>query len=118
MTVYGLTVSSAVFRSCVGVLSSASLITPPADFVNQYNVTALAVPATIAEPSGTPADGQKLLLRIKDNGTARALTWAGIYRVIGTTLPTTTTASKITYVGCVYDSTDAKWDVVAVTTQV
>lgn len=102
----------------VGSVSSGSTITPTSDTVNQYNVTALAVPATIAAPSGTPVDGQKLIIRLKDNGTARALTWNAIYRVIGTTLPTTTVASKTTYVGCIYNSADAVWDVVSVTTQV
>lgn len=113
----GVGVFNAAIQTAVGSVSSAATITPTANASNQYNVTALAVPATFAAPSGTPADGQKLLLRIKDNGTARALTWNATYRVIGTTLPTTTVASKTTYVGCVYNSADAVWDVVAVTTQ-
>lgn len=101
----------------VGSVASGATITPTAVTVNQYNVTALAVPATIAAPSGTSVDGQKLLIRLKDNGTARALTWNAIYRVIGSTLPTTTVATKTTYVGCIYNAADAVWDVVAVTTQ-
>jgi hypothetical protein len=71
----------------------------------------------IAAPSGTPTNGQRLLIRIKDNGTARALTWNAIYRVIGVTLPTTTTANKTIYVGCIYNSADSTWDVVAETEQ-
>lgn len=94
--------------------ASGSTITPTADATDQYNVTALAVAATIAAPSGSPADGQKLLLRFKDNGTARALTWNSIYRAVGVTLPTTTVISKTVYVGCVYNAADSKWDVVAV----
>lgn len=113
----GLTLT-AYLRTAVATIASSSTITPPSNDCNQYNVTALAVPATIAAPSGTPADGQKLLLRIKDDGTARALTWNAIYRVIGTILPTTTVSTKTTYVGCVYNSADVVWDVVAVTTQV
>jgi hypothetical protein len=104
-------------RGSSSTTASGSTITPTSDTTNQYTVTALAVPATIAIPSGTPIDGQKLTLRIKDNGTARALTWntsAGGYRVIGTTLPTTTTASKVVYIGCIYNSQDSFWDVVAV----
>ena len=100
-------------------IASASTITPTTGN-NQYDVTALAVPATIAIPSGTAVDGLKLIIRIKDDGTARALTWttsAGGYRIVGTTLPTTTVAGKTTYVGCIYNSTDSFWDVVAVTTQ-
>ena len=87
-------------------IASDSTITPTVS-VTQYNVTALAVAATIAAPTGTPVDGQKLMLRIKDNGTARALTWtttSGAYRAIGSTLPTNTTAGKLMYIGCVYNA--------------
>ena len=101
-------------------VASASTITPTTGN-NQYNVTALAVPATIAIPTGTPTDGQKLIIRIEDDGTARALTWttsAGGYRVIGSTLPTTTVISKVLYVGCIYNATESFWDVVAVAQQV
>jgi hypothetical protein len=96
----------------VNVASAASVV-PNSNGTDQYNITALAVPVTIEAPTGTPTNGQKLLIRIKDNGTARALTWNAIYRVIGVTLPTTTTANKTIYVGCIYNSADSTWDVVA-----
>jgi hypothetical protein len=104
----------------IGTVTSASTITPTGDTADQYNITALATAATIAAPSGTPADGQRLILRFEDNGTGRALTWtttSGAYRAIGVTLPTTTVATKVTYVGCIYNALDVFWDVVAVTTQ-
>ena len=101
----------------VNTVASAATVTPTADLSDMYTVTALAVPAPIAAPTGTPTDGQRLLIRILDNGTARALTWNAIYRVVGVTLPTTTTASKISYIGCIYNSSVSNWDVVAVTTQ-
>tara|TARA_R110000822_G_scaffold76045_1_gene182872 strand:- start:346 stop:774 length:429 start_codon:yes stop_codon:yes gene_type:complete len=106
--------------SSVTITSSAT-ITPTSGTADQYTVTALAVAATIAIPSGTPIDGQKLTIRIKDNGTARALTWttsAGGYRVIGTTLPTTTVATKTVYIGCIYNTTDGYWDTVSVAQEV
>ena len=106
--------------SRVTSVASSTTITPAGDSCDQYNVTAQAAPATIAAPSGTPTDGQKLTIRLTDNGTSRALTWttsSGGYRVIGTTLPTTTTATKTIYVGCVYNSSATYWDVVAVATQ-
>jgi hypothetical protein len=98
----------------VGTTASSATPTPTADTADVYTVTALAAAATFAAPSGTPTDGQKLLLRIKDNGTARALAWNSIYRAIGVVLPTTTVVSKTLYVGCIYNSADARWDVVAV----
>lgn len=68
-------------------------------------------------PLGSPVDGQKLIIRIKDNGSAQTISWNAIWRPIGVTLPTVTVAGKITYIGCIYNNADTKWDVVAVTTQ-
>lgn len=100
--------------------STSGTITPTGDTADIYTMLGLTGTTTIAAPSGTPTNGQKLILRIRDNGTARTLTWtttSGAYRAIGVTLPTTTTISKLIYVGCIYNSTDTFWDVVAVTTQ-
>lgn len=85
---------------------------------NEYYLTALAEAATFAVPSGTPANGDTLIIRIKDNGTARALAFNAIYRVIGETLPTITVIGKTIYIGCIYNSADSKWDVVAVKQEV
>jgi hypothetical protein len=81
---------------------------------NEYCLTALEENATFAAPSGTPANGNSLLIRILDDGTSRDLSWNAIYRVVGTTLPTETTISKTLYVGAIYNSADSKWDVVSV----
>ena len=94
--------------------ASTATLTPNANEDDQVVVTALAANMTIAAPSGSPVQGQKLVIRIEDNGTSRTLTWNAIYEVVGVTLPTSTTASKKIYVGCIYNSTDTKWDVVAV----
>ena len=79
---------------------------------NEYYLTALAAAAAFSAPSGTPANGNTLLIRIKDNATARALTWNSIYRGIADSLPSTTVISKIMYIGFIYNSTDSKWDMV------
>lgn len=97
----------------VATITDAATITPTAGSVGNYTVTALGQAATIAAPSGTPVDGQKLVLRIKDNGTARALTFNSIYRAMGTPIPTTTILSKTLYLGFIYNSADSKWDLVA-----
>ena len=104
----------------VAASGTCGTLTPNSDTTDIFNAFALDGATTLAVPSGTPIDGQRLILRLRDDGTARALTWtttSGGYRVIGTTLPSTTTISKLLYVGCVYNSTDSFWDVVAVTTQ-
>lgn len=81
---------------------------------NQHSITALAATSVIGIPSGSVVNGNSLLLRIKDNGTARALSFNAIYRAVGITLPTTTVVNKTLYIGAVYNSTDSKWDVIAV----
>lgn len=98
----------------VGTTASSSTPTPNADTDDMYTVTALAAGATFGAPSGTPVNGQKLVIRIKDNSTVRSLAWNAIYRAVGVTLPTTTVSGKTLYVGMFYNSADSKWDVTAV----
>ena len=101
-------------------ITSSATITPAGDTADQYNVTSLATPATIAAPSGTPTDGQKLILRLKDDGTSRVLTWtttSGAYRLVGTAFPAATVANKVLYIGCIYNSQATYWDVVSVVVQ-
>jgi hypothetical protein len=103
-------------------VSSTTSITSPlvwnSDNFDQYAATAQANALTINADSGTPTDGQKIIFRFKDNGTARALTWttgsSKSFRAVGVTLPTTTVASKTVYVGCVYNTDAARWDAIAV----
>lgn len=97
--------------------ASASSLTPDISASDIYAYTALAAGLTINAPIGTPLDGDKLIFRLLDNGTSRALTWNATYTVIGVTLPTATTISKTTYVGCIYNANNTRWDVIAVTTQ-
>jgi hypothetical protein len=97
----------------VASTASSSTPTPNADTTDLYVLTALAAAAAFAAPSGSPADGQGLLVRIKDNATARALTWNAIYRPVGVALPTTTVISKTMYIGFKYNSLDTKWDCIA-----
>ena len=75
-------------------------------------ITAQAVGLTLANPTGTFTEGQALMVRIKDNGTARTIAFDTNYRAIGVTLPTTTVISKTMYLGIIYNSTDSKWDIV------
>lgn len=94
--------------------TSSATPTPTGDRkVNELYVTALAAAAEFAAPSGTPANGNKLIIRVKDDGTPRALTYNAIYRGIVATLPSTTVISKTLYMGFVYNSADSKWDLVA-----
>lgn len=95
-------------------VTSSATVTPNADTDDLVKITAQAVGLTLANPSGTPTEGQGMVIRIKDNGTARAISYGNQYRAVGVTLPTTTVISKTLYLGMVYNLTDTKWDVVAV----
>lgn len=88
--------------------------TPNADTDDIYTVTALAQAATFGAPTGTPTNGQPLLIRVKDNATARALSFNASYRFSSDLpAPTTTVLSKTLYLGFIYNSADSKWDCVA-----
>ena len=96
-------------------------LTINSDITDLYVATELTGAVTFKAMSGTPVDGQKLLIRIKDDGNARSIAWDdgatffnGFY-AIGVTLPTTTVSLKTTYVGCVYRAGQG-WDVIAVVT--
>lgn len=99
----------------VGSTSSSAAPTPNADTQDAYMLTALAEAATFGAPTGTPTNGQTLIIRIEDNGTARGLSFNAIYRFSADMpAPTTTTLGKVMYIGFVYNSTDTKWDCVLV----
>ena len=104
----------------VAASATSGSLTPNGDTTDLYNALGLTGAITLNAPSGTPVDGQKLIIRLEDNGTGRGITWttsSGAFRAVGVTLPTTTTASKVSYIGCVYNSTDVFWDIIAVATQ-
>lgn len=95
----------------VQAVASSATVTPSADNDDLVVVTAQAANLTIANPSGTPVNGQALMIRVKDNGSARTITFGAQYRAVGAALPTTTTIGKTMYIGCIYNSADTKWDV-------
>jgi hypothetical protein len=100
---------------------SAATLTVDSDSYDQAVLTAQAVALSVVAPTGTPVNGQKLIIRIKDNATAQTISWtitSGGFRVIGCTLPITTVISKNIYVGCIYNSNETFWDVVSVGQQI
>lgn len=84
-----------------------------------WEVTALAVTLAIGDTVATsPVDGQKVILRIKDNGGSQTLSWDADFISIGVgTLPTATVAGKWMYFGMVYYNATADWHVVAYSVQ-
>jgi hypothetical protein len=97
------------------VVSSAT-VTPTASD-DLVVITAQATGLTLANPTGAFVQGQSIVIRIKDNGTARTIAYGADYRAIGVTRPTTTVINKTTYLGCIYNATDSKLDIVGVCTE-
>jgi hypothetical protein len=112
----GINIAQTFITPRVQTVASAATVTPT-NLNDLVTITAQAAGLTLANPTGSFVEGQALMIRIKDNGTARAITWDTNYRAIGITLPTTTVLSKTTYIGLIYNSTDGKWDAIGVTTQ-
>ena len=94
--------------------ASTATLTVDADSTDFAAITAQSEGLTIAAPTGSFVQGQKLIIRIKDDGSARSISFNAIFTAIGVTLPTTTTVSKKLYIGCIYNDTDTKWDVIAI----
>lgn len=95
-------------------VASSTTPTPNVDVTDIYTITALAGGATFGAPTGTPVNGQKLVVRIKDDGTARSLAFNAVYRAsTDLALPTTTVLGKTMYLGFMWNSTDSKWDLLA-----
>jgi hypothetical protein len=93
----------------VSASATATTLTINADSFDCISVTALASALTLTW-SGTPVDFQGMIIRLKDNGTARALTFTGTkFEAKGTALPTTTVAGKVLTVAFLYDSVTGKF---------
>lgn len=97
----------------VQTVANGATITPT--FTNDLvTVTAQNTNFTLANPTGTAVEGKGIVIRIKDNGTARTIAYGSKYRAIGITLPTTTVINKTLYLAMLYNITDDKWDVLSV----
>lgn len=100
----------------VTTITSSATPTINTDNCDVVTVTALAADITsmTTNLSGTPNAFDKLLIRFKDNGTARAITWGTSFEACGVALPTTTVISKRLTVGLLYSTVSSKWGCVAV----
>jgi len=100
----------------VGTIASSSNPTINTDNYDVFKITALAtgVASFTTNLTGTPTDEQQLVIVIKDNNTARALTWGASFQSSGVaSLPTTTVIGKIHRVGLVYDTQVSRWVCIA-----
>lgn len=111
------TLTNKRITSRVTAIVSSATPTINTDNCDAVDITALATAITsmTTNLSGTPANKDRLLFEIKDDGTGRAITWGASFVAGGVALPTTTVANKILTVGFIYSTANAlnKWRCVA-----
>lgn len=83
------------------------------DLATQLNTQAAGT-LTLNAPTGTPSEGQKLILKIKSTN-AQTFSWNGIFDgSADLSLPTTTSGGGLTdYMGFIYDTNTTKWHLLA-----
>lgn len=96
----------------VYTVASTATLTPAIDLYDSFEVTAQAEALLIDNPTGAISNFSGFIIRVTDNGTARALSFGNKYRAFGSALPTTTTIGKTLYIVCLYNSTDDLYDTV------
>lgn len=91
-------------------VDSTDTLTVDVDTYDQANVTALGENLTIANPIGTPSNGQGLMIRIDPVASAYTLTFGNQFNPFGVALPTTTQSNKGMYIGAFWNAETSKWD--------
>jgi len=103
----------------VTTITSHATPTVNTDDCDVVDITAQAeaITSMTTNLSGTPTNKQLLLFEIKDNGTARAITWGASFVAGGVALPTTTVISKILTTLFQYSTANSlnKWRCIAST---
>lgn len=112
----GVTAVAASGHRRVQTAADGATITPNCDaydMVKQINAQGAGT-LTIANPTGTPADGQELVLVISATSGTQTLSFGNAYSAAqGLALPTTVTASQKNRYVFYWSSTDSKWYIIA-----
>lgn len=100
----------------ITTITSSATPTINTDNCDCVTITALAAAITsmTTNLSGTPNNFDRLIIRFKDDGTARGITWGASFASSQATLPTTTVINKVLTVGLIWDSVQTKWICLAV----
>ncbi len=100
---------------CTAIAAPGATPTINTDLSKDWDLTgvATAITSMTTNLTGNPINMEELIIRFKDNGTARAITWGASFEAAGVALPTTTVISKRLMVGFKYDTTTSKWGCVS-----
>jgi hypothetical protein len=103
---------------------STGTITIDASQYDTYVVTATNASSVIIQINTdngyTPFDGQKLIIRLTDDGTARRLYFnynSNHFRTVGIAPPAITLSNNTIYVGAMYNQSVARWDILSAVIQ-
>lgn len=95
----------------ITTVASTATLTPNADTQDVTAISAQAGALSVAAPTGTPTDGQSLIIRVRDNGTTRAISWNAIYTAFtGIDLRTATVVGKPLIFQFIYNSSTSNWE--------
>lgn len=89
----------------VASTTSSATPTPNADTTDLFELTAQTVTGAFQPPTGSPSDGQKLMIQITSTGSGHPLSWSqatGGYTGGGGVMPTSLATGKIHHVGFQY----------------
>lgn len=104
------TLSSKRITPRTAVAAVGASYTIDSDATDYYTVAGQNQNVTFNNPTGTPVDGQKLMVRIKDDGTPRLVGWGSNFQASGITGPLSQTVpNKEHNVLFVYSTGVSKW---------
>ena len=113
---YATTITANVKARVVVVTGTASIsINVDTTDIATHSNTQNAGGVLTITATGSPTDGQKLILRIVSVNSLSPITWNSIFAgSADLSLPTTTTGSnKYDYMGFIYNATASKWQILA-----
>jgi len=99
-------------------IASTATLNIDSDTIRQATVTAQAEALTIANPTGAPIAGQRIVIKVGDNGTTRTVTLGGLFRnTTAGPMFSGTTVNKIHRLEVEYNSVGPFWDIVQIDIQ-
>lgn len=98
----------------VVALTDAATVTPNCGTTDIGTLLTLSQTSVLANPTGSPVSGQRLIIRIKSTA-IQNISFGSQYRSSNDiTLPTATTGgSKTDYLGFIWNSVDSTWDYIS-----
>ena len=117
LTVNGSIQNSRIYPR-ISTTTSTATLTPDLSSANVYSISAQAAALAIANPTGSPQDGDGLIIRIKDNGTSRAITYGTAFsNISGLDSLTATTVGKWHVIGAMYNAGTSTWQILSISTE-